>query len=147
MEFYQLLLFLLIRWLEFNNLDILYRCLDELEDLKEFLSTHNTILLGLDCVNAIREFENTYGVTLKDFTKAFERDQNSDDPLGFDEVYAIYNNRFVLNYNLIGMDNDTNQAMLYIVKWNDYNSLKYIEERLDDFVKMSDFRVINDNED
>ena len=131
-----------------NKLDIewTFNQVNELNDLKEFLKNHNTILLGLDCINAIQEFENTYGVTLKDFNKAFERDQNSDDPLGFDEVYAIYNNRFVLNYNLIGMDNDTNQAMLYIVKWNDYNSLKYIEERLDDFVKMSDFRVINDGE-
>ena len=45
--------------------------------------------------------------------------------------------------HILGIDNKTDKLNLYIVQWYDHNSLQYVEERLDQFIKIADYRILN----
>ena len=46
-------------------------------------------------------------------------------------------------YHIFGIDTNTNQLNMHIVQWNDYNSIKLVEDNFDKFIKISDYVVLD----
>ena len=112
-----------------------FETIDETEELKEFLDSTYCHIIHKFNENAEEAFKARYGVNLKEA----KLDANNPD---FDN-YEKYINRYVKNYHILGIDKSTDQLNLYIVQWYDHNSLQYIEERLDQFIKIADYRILN----
>lgn len=112
-----------------------FETIDESEQLKEFLDSTYCHIIHKYNENAEEAFKKRYGVNLK------QAKLDHDNP-NFDN-YEKYINRYVKNYHILGIDNKTDKLNLYIVQWYDHNSLQYVEDRLDQFIKIADYRVLN----
>ena len=122
-----------------NRLDVdwTFETIDELDQLKSFIdSTYNHMVFKAK-KNADKEFKDRYDVNLKPA-------ENLGKDVDFD-LYESRLNRYVVSYHIIANDNLTNDLLLYVVKWYDYNSLKYLEEDsnvMDSFIKVATYRLL-----
>ena len=120
-----------------NTLDVewTFPTVDELEDLKKFLNSTYFHIIHKFNKSAEDEFKKVYNVNLK-AGALDETHKNMDE-------YERRINRYVRDYHVLGIDNETNQINTYIVQWNDYNSIKFIERNMDKFFKIANYVILD----
>ena len=120
-----------------NRLDVewTFETVDESDELKKFLDSTYCHLIHRFNKNAEEEFRKVYGVKLKSAAlNEYQKDL---------DVYESYINRHVRTYHVFGIDTNTNQMNMHIVQWNDYNSIKFIEDNFNEFIKIADYVVLD----
>ena len=123
-----------------NNLDIkwTFESEDYSEDLKEFLKSTEMHMLVSSNIDAPLAFRQVYNVNIKtgNNTKINENGSiNMDD-------YEKYVNRYVRSYHVLGVNKENGRLQMFYVLWNDYNSLKFVEENRDRFLIVSDYTIL-----
>ena len=58
------------------------------------------------------------------------------------EEYEKYINRYVRSYHVLGVNKENGRLQMFYVLWNDYNSLKFVEENRDRFLIVSDYTIL-----
>lgn len=122
-----------------NNLDIewTFETEDDSEDLKEFLKSTEMYMLVSTNIDAPSAFKETYGVNIKNENYAAKADGTTDL-----EEYEKYINRYVRAYHVLGINKETGKLQMFYVLWNDYNSLKFIEDNKERFLLISDYTIL-----
>ena len=122
-----------------NNLDIewTFETEDDLEDLKEFLKSTEMHMLVSTNIDAPSAFKTTYDVTIKNENYASKINGEVDL-----EDYEKYINRYVRAYHVLGVNKETGKLQMFYVLWNDYNSLKFVEENKERFLLISDYTIL-----
>lgn len=123
------------RILNTTDIEWEFESVNELKNLKEFLSNTYNQMIHVILNNAEVAFKDHYNIDLK----------QADISKGLD-FYEKRVNRLVINYSIIGIDIATNDPLLYTVQWYDKESLKYIEEIKDKYIQISDYAVVIANE-
>ena len=123
-----------------NNLDIkwTFETEDYSEDLKEFLKTTEMHMLVGSNIDAPLAFKQTYNVNIKTSDNA-QKDENGNVDM---ENYEKYVNRYVRSYHVLGVNKENGRLQMFYVLWNDYNSLKFVEENRDKFLIVSDYTIL-----
>ena len=123
-----------------NNLDIewTFETEDYSEDLKEFLKSTEMHMLVSSNIDAPLAFKQTYDVTIKNENNA-KKDENGVMDM---EEYEKYINRYVRSYHVLGVNKENGRLQMFYVLWNDYNSLKFVEENRDIFLIVSDYTIL-----
>ena len=123
-----------------NNLDIkwTFETEDYSEDLKEFLKSTEMHMLVSSNIDAPLAFRQVYNVNIKTGDNA-KKDENGNVDMG---NYEKYVNRYVRSYHVLGVNKENGRLQMFYVLWNDYNSLKFVEENRDKFLIVSDYTIL-----
>lgn len=123
-----------------NNLDIkwTFESEDYSEDLKEFLKSTEMHMLVSSNIDAPLAFRQVYNVNIKTGNNTKINENGS---INIDD-YEKYVNRYVRSYHVLGVNKENGRLQMFYVLWNDYNSLKFVEENRDRFLIVSDYTIL-----
>lgn len=108
------------------------------DDLEQFINTHSTVMIRKDALDAAIFLKSKYNHILPIY-------HQSEHPVFDYDEYEKYCNRYVTQYTMCGISKTSSPSLdSFTVDWFNKDAIKYTEDNIGQFIKISTINVIGD---